>query len=337
LHVDLGHKPTAADDHSDQSIGNVIFDKANAHGFPSLRRAIKVKENLLAYNEDDCVALELLSLGMEKLLAEAESRLDVDFAYAPKKAATECGSQIHQSFDRLLKTAWLGYSRNRIKLHNSRADENYASRRSSASRKHTSRKFPTRGGRVIGVPRKRKCPRHPDQTTMLRPSSKLREHVVLDIAFMNTGCRKTIIRYRGRQSYCPPCGSKYPPPKVKEKRRQLYGEGFHAWAAYLRVALRLSCRLVAKSIRDLFHEDIPQQTIERFLSETADSHDLTEKLLWKRILQSPAIHVDETKLSILGDYQQVWGITNGREVFFRLTDTRETGFLQISWKDTRES
>ena len=33
-----------------------------------LTRSVKVKESLLAYNEDDCVALELLSLGMEKLL-----------------------------------------------------------------------------------------------------------------------------------------------------------------------------------------------------------------------------------------------------------------------------
>jgi hypothetical protein len=63
-------------------------------------------------------------------------------------------------------------------------------------------------------------------------------------------------------------------------------------------------------------------------SETADSHELTEKSLWKRIFQSPAIHVDETKLGILGTYQQVWVITNGTEVSFHLTDTRETGFLQ---------
>jgi hypothetical protein len=50
--------------------------------------------------------------------------------------------------------------------------------------------------------------------------------------------------------------------------------------------------------------------------------------LESEIHASPAIHVDETKISILGVYQQVWGITNGREVVFHLTKTRETGFLQ---------
>ena len=184
------------------------------------------------------------------------------------------------------------------------------------------------GGQVIRVPRKRKCPGHPDQPTMLRPSSKSSEHALLDIAFTKTGCRKTIVRYRGKESYCPYCGSKFVPPQVKEVRRYRYSKGFHAWVAYLRVALRLSCRLVEKFTRDLFHEDISRTTIVAFFHQTADAHELTEELLLRRILQSRAIHVDETKMSILGVHQQVWGITNGREVVFRLTETRETGFLQ---------
>jgi hypothetical protein len=90
----------------------------------------------------------------------------------------------------------------------------------------------------------------------------------------------------------------------------------------------LSLRLVAKFTRDLFHEEISLPTIEAFFKQTADSHEVTEELLLRRILQSPAIHVDETKISIRGIHQQVWGITNGRDVVFRLTETRETGFLQ---------
>jgi len=289
---------------------------------------VTAKESLLAYNQDDCAALELLSLEMEKLLAEAESRPDIDFAHKPKKAATECGSEIHRTFAGVLRTAWLDYSRNKIKIHKASEEAADAPISQAVMRNLARRSFPTRRGRVITVRRKRKCPRHPEHPTMLRPSSKEREHTVLDIAFMKTGCRKTIVRYRGKQSYCPHCGSKYPPPQVKDVRHQFYGKGFPAWVAYLRVTLRLSFRLVSKFIRDLFHEDIPIQTIERFLWQTADSHELTEGVLWKRISQSSAFHVDETKINIQGNYQQVWGITNGREVFFRLTETRETSFLK---------
>ena len=291
-------------------------------------RSVKLKESLLQYNQDDCAALELLSLEMVKLIAESESRPDIDFAYTPKKVATECGSGIHRTLDGLLKIAWLDYSRNKIKLHESGVDTSHTRTIPSVRQKLAWRKLPTSGGQVIRVPRKRKCPRHPEHPTMLRPSSKDREHALMDIVFMKTGCRKTIVRYRGKQSYCPYCGSRYPPPQVKEVRRQCHGERFHAWVAYLRVALRLSFRLVEKFTRDLFHEDISRTAIEAFFQQTADAHELTEELLLRRILQSPAIHVDETKISILGVHQQVWGITNGRDVVFRLTETRETGFLQ---------
>jgi hypothetical protein len=136
---------------------------------------------------------------------------------------------------------------------------------------------------------------------MLRPSSKSSEHALLDIAFniafldiafMKTGCRKSIVRYRGRQSYCPFCGSKFVAPQVKEVRRYRHGRGFHAWVAYLRVVLRLSCRLVEKFTRDLFHEDISRTTMVAFFQQTADAHELTEELLLRLILQSRAIHVD---------------------------------------------
>lgn len=116
-------------------------------------------------------------------------------------------------------------------------------------------------------------------------------------------------------------------PQVKEIRHRVHGEGFEAWVVYLRVALRMSYRLIVKFTRDLFAEEISTATVERFIKETAKRHEMTERLSLTRMLQSPAIHVDETKINILGIYQQVWVITNGREVLFRLTRTRETNFL----------
>jgi hypothetical protein len=288
----------------------------------------KLRENLLAYNRDDCAALELLSQEIEKLFTESESRPDVDFAYSPKKASTECSSEIHATLEGLLKTAWLDYTLNKIKIRKSGVATSNALATPSLTRNWALRKLPKSGGHVISVRRKRKCPNHPEHPTMLRPTGKDRERAILDITFMKTGCRKTILRYRGKQSYCPRCGTRYSPPRVKDLRHQLYGKGFHTWVAYLRVALRLSYRLVAKLIRDVFHEEFSTRTLEGFFEQTADLHQPTEELLLTRILQSSAIHVDETKISILGMHQQVWVITNGREVVFRLTETRETGFLQ---------
>jgi predicted RecB family nuclease len=184
-------------------------------------RSVSIKESLLAYNQDDCVALELLSLEIEKLIAESESRSDIDFAFTPKKFTTECGSEIHRTLDGLLKTAWLDYPRSKIKFHKSVVDTSDKPTTPSIRQKSAQRKLPTRGGQVIRVPRKRKCQRHPEHPTLLRPSRKDREHAFLDIAFMKTGCRKTVVRYRGKQSYCPRCGSKYPPTSSEGSWRRI--------------------------------------------------------------------------------------------------------------------
>ena len=48
----------------------------------------------------------------------------------------------------------------------------------------------------------------------------------------------------------------------------------------------------------------------------------------KRILASPFVHVDETKLSIEGVDHYVWVLTDGIHVVFRLTETRETTLVQ---------
>ncbi len=60
----------------------------------------------------------------------------------------------------------------------------------------------------------------------------------------------------------------------------------------------------------------------------ADEYATTEDSLLKRLLKSPIIHVDETKISIRGTQQYVWVMTDGTNVIFRLTETRETTLIQ---------
>jgi transposase-like protein len=136
------------------------------------------------------------------------------------------------------------------------------------------------------------------------------------------------VRYTGRRGYCPLCDKAYLPPALERSRNQIYGRGLQAWAVYQRIALRLSYRLIAKAIQDFFHERIEPGVIEALVNQCSDRYARTEALLLRQLLQSPVVHVDETKMSILGVHQFVWVITDGSHVLFRLTETRETDFLR---------
>ncbi|MBP9901730.1 MAG: IS66 family transposase, partial [Verrucomicrobia bacterium] len=125
---------------------------------------------------------------------------------------------------------------------------------------------------------------------------------------------------------CPHCHARHSPLAIQRLRGQIFGMGFHVWAAYLRIALRLSVRLISKATRDLLHANIPSQTILSFVEQTSKDHRQTEEALLRAILKSPSIHVDETKMNILGVQQYVWVLTDGIHVVFNLTPGREADF-----------
>jgi len=77
-------------------------------------------------------------------------------------------------------------------------------------------------------------------------------------------------------------------------------------------------------MEDLFAERTSEGTIIDFMRNFAQYYADTDEILVQRILESPFIHVDETRLNIQGIDQYVWVFTDGKHVIFRMTETRET-------------
>jgi transposase-like protein len=75
---------------------------------------------------------------------------------------------------------------------------------------------------------------------------------------------------------------------------------------------------------ELFQEKISEATIIKYLCEFSTYYEQSEKRNMQLLLQSPAIHVDETQINIQGINHYVWVFTNGEHVVFRFTETRES-------------
>jgi predicted RecB family nuclease len=289
-------------------------------------RVISLKEQLIAYNRDDCAALALLAGELVKLGRESKSRADVDFAHTPKQAGTERSTEIHRTFEGLLKSGHSNYLKKRLRFRALGIQAGTDTEKQTARRVTKKRKLSTRKGRLVRVPRKRICPKHPTQELM--PSRQIAEHAFLDLAFTKNSCRKVVVRYVGKKAYCPLCDKTHWPPAAKRIQNQVYGRGLQAWAVYQRVALRLSYGLIAQAAHDFFHVGIPRCSIKWCIERRSEEYAYTEKLLLRRILESPVIYVDETKINIDGFQQFVWVITDGSHVIYRLTETREADFLK---------
>jgi len=288
--------------------------------------APELKTALLTYNRDDCVAIEKVTSDLTKIIHEAKSRQDVEFSDKPKRIASDKGVEIHDSLESLQSSAHFGYKSSRIKLSAVKAIESVSPQKKKLKRSPRRPSFSSIRGKIVRVPRRRICPNHPGHK--LRASSKMSQHSLLDLIFSKSGCRKTIIRYTGVMGHCTLCNEKYAPPGTRVFRGQHFGWNFQAWVIYQRIALRLSYRLISKAAFDLFSEKLSPETAVGFVQRFSKYYQSAEDQLLRRMLDGPIVHIDETRISILGADQYVWVMTDNARVVFMLRPNRETEFLK---------
>ncbi len=288
--------------------------------------APELKTALVAYNREDCAAIETVTSHLTQIIREAKSRADVEFSDKPKRVASDKGAEIHSFFESLLRSAHFTYAHSRIKLLAVKATQSLPPQKEKAKSRPRRRAFSTIKGRIVRVPRRRICPNHPGHK--LSASSKTSQHSLLDLIFSKIGCRKTIVRYTGLMGYCNLCNEKYAPPGTRAFRGQQFGWSFQAWVVYQRIALRMSYRLISKATFDLFSEQLSPETAVGFVEKFSEYYQCTENLLLRRILDGSVVHLDETRINILGADQYVWVLTDNARVVFRLRPNRETEFLR---------
>lgn len=292
-------------------------------------QSLELKEQILRYNEEDCIALRLVTERLSKL-GEAAIQADspsVEFADKPKTQATQAGLHLHEQFEEIIEFAHFDYQRKRILLRPDKA-EGVAETSPTPEKKKRHRVFrriaPSRANRIVTVRRRMKCRRH---NVHLTRSDVMAEKIIIDLVFTKSGCRKTFVKYVGAKSYCKTCGCHYLPSSIFKISKSALGYGFQAWVTYQRVALRQPYEAITIMLEDMFEEKITTSTAVSFVKNLANRYAAAEVALLRRMLASPFIHVDETKINIQGEDHYVWVFTDGVHVIFRMTATRESDIV----------
>ena len=284
------------------------------------------KQRLLTYNEEDCRALLALANELTRLRDAASAEPTIDFATRPKRYATDSGELIHGQFGAILKSAHAGYESTKISLGRTTrpAPADRQARGARPGHQGFGRRVP-KAGRVVQVPPRGTCPTCDNS---LEPTNKLVAKTVVDLVFTKSGCRKTSTKYVSKYANCSKCEQGYVPQEIHDLGRRAFGHGFLAWVLYQRLVLRLPYRAIAQVLEEQFREHISEGSIGNFLRHLAGYYAETGDQCRQRLLESPFIHADETKINIQGTDQYVWVFTDGKHVIFRLTATREATVAQ---------
>jgi predicted RecB family nuclease len=286
-------------------------------------RSAEYKNLLLTYNEEDCLALKLLTDELSRIKHSADTLNEVDFANQPKRHTTEVGEKIHSQFETILKFAHTNYDKKKISFRQDKSkDDTGQKQRPSKKGYQGQRKVSPKPTRLIRVLRENVCPECGNGT--FRPVEQESKRLIIDLVLTRNGIRKTITEYVGLQGYCPKCRRYYPPSAIRKySTRQLYGHGFKSFAVYQRVALRMTYASIAEVLAEQFNEQEPKHYISAFIKDLGNYYVDTERGIIQRLLESPFIHADETPVNIRGINQYVWVFTDGKYVVFKLRNTRE--------------
>jgi predicted RecB family nuclease len=281
------------------------------------------KDLLLTYNEEDCRALKLLTEDISRIMHSADVLCEVDFANQPKRHTTEVGEKIHREFVTVLKIAHMDYDKKKISLRSSGSDQKIEKKkRGGQIGGQAFQRILPKADKIVQVPQSDNCPKHKEQP--LKILTKIAEQTIIDLDFNKRGIKKTVTKYVGVKGYCSICSHAHNPPALKELGRgQIFGHGFQAWTIYQRLVLRLPYNMIVKVMEDQFHEIINESLIMYFINAFAQYYAGTERILIQRILESPFVHVDETKINIQGFEYYVWVFTDGKHTVFKMTKTRE--------------
>jgi hypothetical protein len=152
--------------------GNAYADGTGLHSIMwrqswESSRDATLKERLLNYNMEDCLALNVLTDELRQLLANPRLRADVCMADEKKTPASAKAAEIHGAFTQVLRSAYSDYSKSRIRLGEIGGESRSALSHKGAKVRRVVRQLPRVKGRTVQVPRKKKCQRHPEQPTWL--------------------------------------------------------------------------------------------------------------------------------------------------------------------------
>jgi hypothetical protein len=286
------------------------------------------RDELVLYNKEDCYALKLLLDELSRIALSADSLSEVDFADKRKQPTTEMSGEIHSQFGAILKFAHFDYDKRKIsfqqntRVYRSKQErqeqQRYAARMGHQKRENIKQQVK----RTIQVERGVACP--DCGYTPLHQTDQVAGRTIIDLMLTRSGIKKTLTRYVGFKGYCIQCSQIYSPPDIRKYgRTQVYGHGFKAWVTHQRVALRLPYLSIAEALEEYFGEKMNAGRIPEFIQNLGQYYTESEKIIVQKLLKSPSIHADETKISIQGVNQYVWVFTDGNYVIFKLTETRE--------------
>jgi len=282
------------------------------------------KEDLQTYNQEDCLALKILTDELSRIQTTANISNDVEFVQNPKKIASEISQAVHNQLNDILELAHNNPNKAKISFGKEIVEPIKQKRKGVTF-------SPPKITKKVFLNHSQFCSLHIENELISTTITMSR--IIVDIVFSENGLRKSVIKYYGFKGYCELCNKKYSNPFYLEHSK-IYGHNFRAWIIYQRVALQLPYSKIKESVVSIFGKNIGSSSnYANYINDLSAFYQETEDKIVKVLMNSAFIHADETSINIRGENQYVWVFSNDKYVILRLSKSRESNLAEEFLKD----
>ena len=296
----------------------------------------KLKQQLIQYNMEDCLALVKINEFIHLLIAEHDNKGQSNLSQVAFADDAKYGSFLkwgritffYPEFDSINKSSYFDYQRERVFVRTNKKLRKVIKK--EADKKH----FPIDKKTELTALRCPKCKSY----GLLKNTDKQKAKSILDLKFSKHGVKKWIILYSAHKYACPKpsifcdyAPSGFYPKKYDQLQR--HGYALKVFCVYEYVLNKNSLKGIQQYINDLFGFYVRFSDIARMKSQLSKYYKSTYQQIIKRMVKSKVIHIDETQIHLKDKSAYIWVLTNTEEVIFMFKDSREGAFLKKLLKD----
>jgi predicted RecB family nuclease len=285
-----------------------------------------LKDRLILYNQQDCVALQKVREFLAALPADGEPREaqegglrfveqikteDDRPAFGKNRFAVE-------DFSLINKRAYFDYQRDKIYLRTNPRFKNLERRK-----QQNKKRYRLRPNHVVTL-RAVKCP-YCQGSNISRDYTNVHARHSLDLRISPSGIKRWIIRYLAPFHRCRDCDRPFVPQTWRNQRR--FGHSLIAWAIDQHVTNRITFQNLERTAKDYFGLSISFRKLYEFKAYAAQYYTVTYDRILKKLVNGSIIHADETKINLQKGSGYVWVLTSMEDVVYLYRPSREADFL----------
>jgi predicted RecB family nuclease len=257
-----------------------------------------LRQQILAYNREDCLALERVVAVLSAIADDAWGDTE---GTGPRVASVEDIKQgspgnfgkkqyFFPELARITSRSYFDHQRERILFRTSPLLKRYTRPKGGEQKKYRPNKVV-----VCSVPERR-----PQRQSESLQIGHRYEKLVLDLKLFRGGVKRWVTKYTTRSYKCRACNHPFLPDDYRAISATKYGHNLCAWAVYTTVALRQTNENVEDSFADLFGYSISRSRVPEFRKRAAEYYRPTYLAILEKLRSGPLVHADETKAGLRG-------------------------------------